>query len=39
MSKGLRRAGLTRMLYGQMEGSERLNAVIQENLEGLGYGQ
>lgn len=36
--EGLRRAGLIRMLYRQMEGSERLDVVIKENLEGLGYG-
>lgn len=32
-------AELTKTRYGQMEGSERLGAVIKENLRGLGYGE
>ncbi len=31
-------ADLTRTLYRQMEESEKLDVVIRENLEALGYG-
>ncbi|MDA0267746.1 MAG: hypothetical protein O3A14_12495 [Cyanobacteria bacterium] len=36
---GDKRLELTQTLYGQMAESERLDAVIRENLEGLGYGK
>jgi type I restriction enzyme M protein len=32
-------AGLSKTLYQQMEESEKLDAAIRENLEGLGYGE
>jgi len=32
-------AKLTQTLYGQMAESEKLDAAIRENLEGLGYGE
>ena len=32
-------ADLTTTLYRQMEESEKLDATISENLEGLGYGE
>ncbi len=30
---------MSRTFYGQMEGAAKLDVVIRQNLEGLGYGE